>query len=90
MAVSVKSKRIISWVFISIGVLIAIPLILALFVNNDFSAERAIVIEKPVEEVFDYIRYLRNQESYSVWAGLDPDINQEYRGRDGTVGFVSA
>jgi uncharacterized protein YndB with AHSA1/START domain len=90
MALSVKSKRIFSWVFITIGLLVAIPLVVALFVNKDFSVERDIIIEKPVNEVFDYIRYLRNQDSYSVWAGLDPDMKQEYRGRDGTVGFVSA
>jgi len=90
MALTVNSKRILSWVFISIGLLIAIPLVVALFVDKDFSVERDIVIEKPVDEVFDYIRYLRNQESYSVWSGLDPDMTQEYRGRDGRVGFVSA
>jgi uncharacterized membrane protein len=39
-------------------------------VDKDFSEERDIVVEKPVDEVFEYIRYLRNQDSYSDWAGL--------------------
>jgi len=50
--------------------LVAIPLVAALFVDKDFSEERDIVVEKPVDEVFEYIRYLRNQDSYSDWAGL--------------------
>lgn len=90
MAPSEKTKRILSWVFITIGLLVAIPLVVALFVDKEFSVERDIVVEKPVDEVFDYLRYLRNQDSYSVWAGRDPDMEQEYRGRDGRVGFVSA
>jgi hypothetical protein len=40
--------------------------------------------------VFDYIKYLRNQDNFSKWATMDPDMKKEYRGTDGTPGFVSA
>jgi len=59
-------------------------------VGTDFSTERSVEIEKPKEEVFDYIRHLRNQDEYSAWAAMDPNMTQEFRGTDGTVGFVSA
>ncbi|MEO5593601.1 MAG: SRPBCC family protein, partial [Chitinophagaceae bacterium] len=47
-------------------------------------------INRPVSEVFDYIKYLKNQDLYSVWAKRDPNMKKEFRGIDGTVGFVSA
>jgi len=83
-------KKILKIVAIVIVLLIATPLIIALFVNKDYTVEREIIIERPVEEVFDYIKYLKNQDNYSVWVTRDPDIQQEYRGTDGTVGFVAA
>jgi hypothetical protein len=33
---------------------------------------------------------LKNQNNYSKWAGMDPKMKKDYRGNDGTVGFVSA
>lgn len=71
-------------------ILIGLPLIIALFAPKDFSVERSIVIDRPTDEVFDYIRFLKNQDNYSKWATMDPDMTREFRGTDGTVGFVSA
>jgi len=59
-------------------------------VGTDFSTERSVEIEKPKDDVFEYIRHLRNQDEYSAWAAMDPNMTQEFRGTDGTVGFVSA
>jgi len=33
---------------------------------------------------------LRNQDNYSVWAGMDPMMKKTHKGVDGTIGFVSA
>jgi hypothetical protein len=90
MALASKLKTVFVGLAILIGLLIAIPLIAALFIDNEFSVERQIIIEQPVDMVFDYVKYLRNQDNYTVWATLDPEMNQEFRGVDGTVGFVSA
>ena len=59
-------------------------------VDTDFSTERSVEIEKPKDDVFEYIRHLRNQDEYSTWSAMDPNMEQEFRGTDGTVGFVSA
>jgi len=75
---------------IIIVLLIAIPLVAALFISKDYSIERDIVIERPVGDVFEYLKYLRNQDNFSKWATLDPDMKQEYEGTDGTVGFKSS
>lgn len=73
-----------------IGSFFALILLLTFTLKTDFATERSVVIDKPSDEVFDYVKYLRNQYNYSVWGDLDSDMKQEFRGTDGTVGFVSA
>lgn len=75
---------------IGLGVIIALFFIVALFIDGEYHVERNIVINKPSNEVFEYVKYLRNQDNYSVWAKLDDDMKKEFRGTDATVGFVSA
>jgi len=76
-------------VITGLGILIAIPLIVALFVEKDYAVEREITIKKNKQEVFDYIKLLKNQDNYSKWAKMDPNIKKTFRGEDGTIGFVS-
>ena len=51
--------------------------------------EREITINKPKQEVFDYVKHIKNQDNFAVWMTLDPNMKREYSGIDGTVGFVS-
>lgn len=85
-----SKKKIFTWIIIIIGVIIIVPLITALFVRKDYSAEREVVINKPKEEVFNYIKLLKNQDEYSKWFAMDPNMKKTYTGTDGTVGFISA
>ena len=87
---SSKAFRIIKFIALLIVGFIAFIFAAAFIVSNEFETERSIVIDRPVDEVFEYIRYLENQYNYSVWGAMDPDMRQEFRGTDGTVGFVSA
>ena len=77
---------------IGIGILalIAIILIVALFLKKEYAVSREIVINTPKQQVFDYIKFLKNQDKYSKWAGMDANMVKTYSGTDGTVGFVSA
>jgi len=77
-------------IVIVLAILFAIPLVVALFVKKDYGVEKEIIIDKPKQEVFDYIRFLKNQDNFSKWATMDPNMKKTYRGTDGTVGFVSA
>jgi len=70
--------------------LIAIALIAALFVKKDYSVEKEIVINRSKQEVFDYVKYIKNQDAYSKWNQMDPDMEKTYHGTDGTVGFIYA
>lgn len=71
-------------------IIIAIPLITALFIDGNYQVERKIQIAKSNKEVFDYIKFLKNQGEYSVWQRMDPKMKKTYTGTDGSVGFVSA
>ena len=73
-----------------IGSLVALFLIIASFTKKECIVEKEILINKSPQEVFNYVRYLKNQEHYSVWVMKDPNINLVYTGTDGTVGSTSA
>lgn len=75
--------------FIILGIVVLL-LITALFVNKDYTVERAVVINKPKQEVFDYVKLLENQRNYNIWVMSDPDVRIDQKGADGTVGFVSS
>lgn len=77
-------------ILIILVIIIAIPLIAALFVKREFTSERQITINKPRQEVFDYIKYLENQKNYDTWHKMDPTVKSTTSGTDGTVGFVYA
>lgn len=74
-------------ILIVLGIIIAIPFIIALFVPKDFTSESEIVINKPKQEVFDYIKYVKNQDNFGVWQRSDPGMKTTSEGTDGTVGF---
>jgi uncharacterized protein YndB with AHSA1/START domain len=57
---------------------------------KEFKSEREIVINKPKAEVFAYLKMLKNQDTWGPWSKKDPAMKKEFRGTDGTVGFVSA
>lgn len=81
--------KIVKKILIALAILIAIPLVVALFVKKDYAVQREIVINSPKQKVFDYIKYLKNQDNYSKWNNLDPTMKKSYRGTDGTIGFVA-
>ena len=49
---------------------------------------REIIINAPVQKVFDYIRLLKNQDKFNKHAMAGSDRDRSYEGTDGTVGFI--
>jgi hypothetical protein len=82
--------KILKVILFAIVGLIALVLIIALFVKKEYAVEREITVNKPKAEVFEYVKFLKNQDNYSKWATMDPAMKKEFRGTDGEVGFVSA
>lgn len=70
-------------------ILIILLLLLALIVPKSYSISREISIKESSHIVFDYIKNLKNQDNFSKWALMDPNMKKEYQGTDGTVGFIS-
>lgn len=80
--------KIVKRILLVIVILVAIPLIIALFISKEVTIEREVVVNKPKQQVFDYVKMLKNQDNFSVWNMTDPNMKKEYAGTDGTVGFV--
>lgn len=80
--------KIVKWILITLVVLVAIPLISALFMNKDYSVEREITVNRTKDQVFAYVKSLKNQNDWATWNQMDPNQKNEYRGEDGQVGFV--
>ena len=82
--------KILKRIFLFILAIVAIALITALFVSKELKSEREIVINKPKQQVFDYIKLIKNQDNYSKWNRMDPGMKKTYTGNDGSVGFSYA
>jgi hypothetical protein len=65
-------------------------LLVALFTGKEHYVKREIIIHAPVQNVFDYIKLLRNQDTFNEGAMAGSDRKREYKGNDGTVGFIYA
>jgi len=67
---------------------IALLLIIALFMKKEHYVRREIIINAPLQKVFDFLKLLKNQEKFNKYAAADPDRKNEFKGTDGTVGFI--
>lgn len=77
-------------VVLVIAGLIVLLLLIAAVISKDYSVKSDILIKKPKQVVFDYIKLLKNQAYYSKWVMADPNARMETKGTDGTVGFTSS
>jgi len=73
---------------IGIGLLIgvAILLIIALFVPKDFSYEKSVTINAPVDSVWENTNSLSALDKWSPWNDHDPVMKKEMTGVDGSIG----
>ena len=70
--------------------IIALLLIAALIMSRKHFVKREVIINASRQKVFDYIKFLKNQEAFNTNAMADADRKKEFRGTDGTVGYVYA
>jgi hypothetical protein len=83
-------KSFFKWGILTVLSLIAIALIWALFIKKDYAVERSISIRKNKQEVYDFVKFLKNQDLYSPWAKIDTSMKKSFVGTDAQIGFVSA
>ena len=77
-------------ILLTIAGIIALLLIIALFVKKEYNIHREIIINAPLQKVFDYSKFLKNWDNFNKWAMADSERKNEYKGTDGTVGFIYA
>lgn len=80
--------KILKMMLIGVLSILILLLIVALFVPKSYTVSVKETINKPKQEVYNYIRILKNQEEYSVWVLADPNLKPEISGEDGTVGAI--
>jgi hypothetical protein len=71
-------------------VILAIPLVMALFISNDASYEKSIIINAPVETVWKHIATFDAQSNWSPWSEYDATMNKSIEGVDGTIGAIQS
>jgi uncharacterized protein YndB with AHSA1/START domain len=71
------------------AIIVGAMVLMALFAPMKYEVSRSILINKPKPEVFQYLKYIKNQDEWSPWKKRDPEMKQTFSGEDGTVGFVS-
>lgn len=72
------------------ALIVAVVGIAAFAMPTVCKVEREITINRPKAAVFDYVKYLKHQNTWGPWYKKDPAMKQDFRGNDGYVGFVSA
>ena len=69
--------------------LVGIIFLMALIAPKTYDVNRSVEIAKPKSEVFEYIKYLKNNDTWSPWARKDPNMEKKFTGTDGEVGAIS-
>ena len=77
-------------VLVVLAIIVGVPLLMALFMKKEYTIRRDIIIDKPKDDVFNYIKFIRNQDNYNKWVMVDPGMKKEFKGTDGNVGFTYA
>src|SRR6266480_5255499 len=70
--------------------IIGLLLIIALFMKKEHYVKREIIVNAPRPKVLDYIKLLKNQDEFNKHAMTAPDRKREFKGTDGTVGYIYA
>jgi Polyketide cyclase / dehydrase and lipid transport len=82
--------KILKYILIALGILLASILVTGLFLPKEYKLSREVTINRNYTDVYNYVKYLKNQSHYNVWAQMDPNQITTYTGEDGRVGFTSA
>ncbi len=77
-------------IIIIIVCIIAFPFILVLFQKDEYLISREVLINATKQDVFNYIRFLKNMDHYNKWVMTDPAMKKTFTGIDGDVGFIYA
>ncbi len=81
--------KILKAILLSIVALIALFFIVGLFLPSKYQVERSIVINAPIEIVFDHVNDLKKAETWNAWMANDPTMKITYGEITAGLGAVS-
>ena len=67
---------------------IALLLLVAAFMMKEHHVKREIIFNASSLKVFDYVKFIKNQDQFNEGAMADQDRKKVFNGTDGTVGFI--
>ncbi len=72
-----------------LGGIVVLLILLLIIASKNYHVQRSIVVDRPVNEVFNYIKFIKNQDEWSPWKKRGLNMFQNFDGTDGEVGFIS-
>jgi uncharacterized protein YndB with AHSA1/START domain len=82
--------KVLKYILYAVLTLVAIYFLVGLFVNKNYTVERSVTINKPKQEVFEFLKYLKNQNQFSTWAKKDPNMKRDFKGTDAMPGATAS
>lgn len=70
--------------------LLALVLLIALLKKKTYDVHCEVLINASRQNVFEYLKKLKNQDNFNIWVMADPTAKKEFKGEDGTNGFIYA
>jgi hypothetical protein len=76
-------------ILVVLVILIAVLCIIAAFAPKKYVITREITINKPAENVYEYLRFLNHHREFNQWLKYDPNTKIELKGNaDGQEGAI--
>jgi hypothetical protein len=75
-------------ILLAVGAIIALLFIIAFFMKKEHYVRCEVIINAPRQKVFDYLKLLKNQDEFNKNAMAGSDRKKEFKGTDGTVGYI--
>jgi uncharacterized protein YndB with AHSA1/START domain len=77
-----------SIILLVVAAIILVALIAAMFTGSEYDIQKEVIINKPKQTVFDYVKFSKNQDYYNKWWMMDPNARKEFTGADAMPGFI--
>jgi hypothetical protein len=78
-------------ILVVIVAIVSVAAVVAMFTRNKYTLKRDVIVKKPKDEVFHFIKLNRNQTHYSKWLSFDPETRIDFFGaEDGQPGAILA
>ncbi|MBN1651462.1 MAG: SRPBCC family protein [Bacteroidales bacterium] len=82
--------KILKYLGIGLLVIVALVLLIALFVPKDVVYEKSILINAPIETVWENTNSLADMDKWNPWDEKDPTMSKGFMGTDGTIGAMQS